>query len=68
MTSVDDNSHADIQIRVQHAATLSTAERARVDRVFEASYEQPNHEYLDRSIDRTGMLAIALEASGNAVG
>ncbi|MBT5774932.1 MAG: hypothetical protein HOH95_11215 [Dehalococcoidia bacterium] len=68
MSPVDDSSNADIQVRVQHAATLSAAERAAVHRVFEASYKQPNHEYLDRSIDRIGMLAIAFEASGDAVG
>jgi GNAT superfamily N-acetyltransferase len=57
-----------IEVRVEHAPTLSVADRAAVHRVFEASYAEPNHEYLDRSIDRIGMLAVAVDAAGDAIG
>ena len=68
MNLAEGSSIREIDVRVERARTLSADDRARVHRVFEASYEQPNHEYLDRSIDRIGMLAIAFEASGDAVG
>ena len=68
MSSVEGSSTKEIEVRVERARTLNADDRALVHRVFEVSYEQPNHEYLDRSIDRIGMLAVAFEASGNAVG
>ena len=67
MTTVQDRSNSDIQVRVEYAATLSAADRAAVHNVFAACYAQPNHEYLDRSIDRIGMLAIAFGSSGEAI-
>lgn len=68
MSDGDDSNDTNIDLRVAHATTLSAVDRAAVHRVFEASYDRPNHDYLDRSIDRIGMLAIAFEPGGEAIG
>ena len=68
MSPAVDDSRDDIEVRVEHAASLSAPDRAAVHRVFARSYSEPNHEYLDRSIDRIGTLAIAFELDGDAIG
>lgn len=68
MAPIDDNHVGDIEVRVEHASTLTSEDRAAAHDVFAASYDQPNHEYLDRSIDRIGMLAVAFDEAGDAIG
>jgi len=64
----DDHTTEAITTRVKRVDTLTPADRAAVHSVFAASYAQPNHDYLDRSIDRIGMLAIAFGEHDEVVG
>jgi hypothetical protein len=47
MSLVDGSGTKEITLCVERTRTLSAANRAQVDRVFETSCEQPNYEYLD---------------------
>lgn len=48
----------EIEIKIVRAPTMTDADRAAVFELFDASYRQANHPYLQRSIDRIGLLAI----------
>ncbi len=49
----------ELEIRVHRAVEISERERSDIFEIFDASYREANHEYLQRSIDRIGLLALA---------
>lgn len=57
----------ELELRTVRAEALTASERVAVFEVFDASYREANHEYLQRSIDRIGLLTLALE-EGRGVG
>jgi len=57
----------DLEVRIVRAGTMTASERRDVFEIFDASYRDGNHEYLQRSIDRIGLLALAV-ADGRGVG
>lgn len=48
----------DREISILRAGSITAEQRAAIFEVFDASYRAANHEYLQRSIDRIGMLAL----------
>ena len=58
---------SEIEVRVVRVSTMTAAEHAAVFEVFDSSYREPNHEYLQRSIDRIGLLVLAT-VDGRGVG
>lgn len=48
----------DVEVRVLRAPAITPEEHTAIFEVFDASYRQANHEYLQRSIDRIGLLAL----------
>ncbi len=48
-----------VEIRVVRAETMTDKERSAVFEVFDASYREPNHVYLQSSIDNIGLLSLA---------
>lgn len=49
-----------LEIRIVRAGTIAEREHAAIFEVFDASYREANHEYLQRSIDRIGLLALGM--------
>ncbi|MFQ5382621.1 MAG: hypothetical protein ACE5EF_13515 [Dehalococcoidia bacterium] len=48
-----------VAVRILRADEMSDRDRHDVFEIFEESYREANHEYLQRSIDRIGLLALA---------
>jgi hypothetical protein len=48
----------EVEVRVLSAGSITPEDHAAIFEVFDASYRQANHEYLQRSIDRIGLLAL----------
>lgn len=57
----------DLDVQIVRVSSMTASERATVFEIFEASYREPNHEYLERSLDRIGMLSLAT-VGGRGVG
>jgi GNAT superfamily N-acetyltransferase len=62
-----DRDTPDLDVSIVRAGSITPEEHAAVFEVFDASYRDANHEYLQRSIDRIGLLSLATH-EGRGVG
>lgn len=57
----------DLDVRIVRVPEMAADERAAIFEIFDASYRDANHEYLQRSLDRIGMASLAM-VDGRGVG